>query len=224
MIENNPSAGAGGSAAQLTPMDALATGARADLAALFSALSHDLRASLNGIIVWTHILERNADDTTLRAVEGIRRAVTQQSQLAMELYEFGRAIVAQGWPDALSAAQAIGDAVDQAGDGAPVDLHLPRDLPRPAMPAVALQAIVRLLVQSARAHAESDVRVSLGAERDRDMLCLGLRLVHADGTPAAGTTNARRSLRESLAALCADMFDGTALVDGDVIGVRLKLD
>lgn len=200
-----------------------ASAAGADLAALFSALSHDLRAALNGIIVWTHILERNGDDATLRAVEGIRRAVTQQSQLAMELSEFGRAIVADGWPDGLTAAQAIGDAVEQAGDGAAVDLELPQELPRPAMPAIALQAVVRLLVQSARAHADSDARVLLHAAREQDALCLRLRLIQPDGAPVSGSTRARRSLRESLAALCADLFDGAAVVESDVIGVRLKI-
>lgn len=223
MNENTTSARTRAEPGQTANTDAATSAAGADLAALFSALSHDLRAALNGIIVWTHILERNGDDTTLRAVEGIRRAVTQQSQLAMELSEFGRAIVADGWPDGLTAAQAIGDAVEQAGDGAAVELDLPNELPRPAMPAIALQAIVRLLVQSARAHTDSDGRVQLNVARDHDALCLRLRLIRADGAPANNATNARRSLRESLAALCADLFDGAALVEGDVIGVRLKL-
>lgn len=223
MIDDNPAARAGAEPKPMAPTEAPASAARGDLAEMFSALSHDLRAALNGIIVWTHILERNADDTTLRAVEGIRRAVAQQSQLAMELSDFGRAIVTDGWPDMLTTAQAIGDAVDQAGEGVPVELHLPLELPRPAMPAIALQAVVRLLVQSARAHAESDARICMEVRREREALYLRLRLLQPDGTPATGAINARRSLRESLVSLCADLFDGAAPTDAEAFGVRLKL-
>lgn len=227
MIEHDPAARGtdAGIDSGVNPSHPLAPGAGSDLAALFSALAHDLRAALNGIIVWTHILERDGDESTLRAVEGIRRAVNQQSQLAMELSDFGRAIVAHGWPDGATTAQAIGEAVDRAGEGVPVEMRLAHGLPRVAMPAAAVQAIVRLVVKSLRAHADERARIVLDAQLEDDEVCLQFRLLMPDGAIVASSVSPdRRTLREALAALCADLFDGIALLDSDVITLRLRVD
>lgn len=60
---------------------------------LLAPLAHDLRSGLTGILGWTQVLERVADEATrVRALEGIRRAVTQQTRLAEDVAQAGKTL------------------------------------------------------------------------------------------------------------------------------------
>ena len=56
---------------------------------LLARIAHELRAPLNGIGTWAHVLEtqlgENADATVRRAIAGIRTGVQQQVRLIDEL-------------------------------------------------------------------------------------------------------------------------------------------
>lgn len=58
-----------------------------------SALAHDLRASLNGIKTWAHVLEEclrePRDPVVARALQGIRTGIEQQVHLIENLLEAG---------------------------------------------------------------------------------------------------------------------------------------
>ena len=67
--------------------------ARAPLATeeILAQVAHELRAPLNGIRTWAHVLERqlgeNADATVRRAIAGIITGVEQQVRLIEDLVE-----------------------------------------------------------------------------------------------------------------------------------------
>lgn len=197
------------------------------LAALFSALSHDLRAALNGIMVWTHILERSADETTLRAVEGIRRAVTQQSQMAAELSDVGRAFTAPGAPPEVAIADTLNEAAAAAREMRPnaaIELQVSDDLPRVAVPADHVRIAIRMLLADLLMLAGEGARVAMSVRVTDDALDVHLRLASADGTPIRMRSgDARRALREILAALIAGL-DGMRIApvdDGLVLSIPL---
>lgn len=56
---------------------------------LLARIAHELRAPLNGIGTWAHVLEtqlgENADATVRRAIAGIKTGVQQQVRLIEEL-------------------------------------------------------------------------------------------------------------------------------------------
>jgi signal transduction histidine kinase len=196
-----------------------------DLVALFSALSHDLRAALNGISVWTHILERNADETTSRAIDGIRRAVGQQSQLAAELSDFGRALAAEGWSSDMPSVDVLHEVVEAArAVRAPAAIHLrlPSSLPAVATAAGSLRVLIQLLLADLLLHGGEGASITVSAQATSDAVTLHFGLSDAGGTPLpARPAGSRRSLRETLAALAA-RFGGVVLApDGDDLVLRM---
>lgn len=198
-------------------------GAVGDLVGLFSALSHDLRAALNGISVWTHILERSADETTLRAVEGIRRAVTQQSMLAAELSEVSRALAAVDWPEHLPLTQVLEEAVAAARGvrpdaGMEIELQAPSDLPRAAVPAAHVRLTIQLLLSDLLMRAGERAHLSVVAYPCAEAICVRFRLAAEDRAATGRSAQARRSLREILA-LLVSRLDGIGIssLDDDLV-------
>jgi signal transduction histidine kinase len=184
------------------------------VAALFSPLAHDLRASLNGISVWTHLLARDGDEITVRAVDGIRHAVTHQSALAHELSQLGAALAAQqATPEARSDLAAVCRSVIGELHGA----HPERDiaLAAPASLEVAahhdvLHQLVRLLL------ADLIAATPAGGPLRIDLLgSAGHAVLQAASLPdEAGSAGARRrTLRQALAALAAGMLHGQLQVE-----------
>ncbi|HZP87236.1 MAG TPA: hypothetical protein VFB54_10485 [Burkholderiales bacterium] len=194
------------------------------VAALLSALSHDLRAALNAISVWTHILERSADATTLRAVEGIRRAVTQQSQLALELSEFGHAM-ANEEPSAESLTAVLESAARTAqhgGEALVIDFQLPPSLPQVTLSGAALRAIVGMLFVDLRAQGGEGTRIIVTGQADDRSVDVRLLAVDRDGRPVCdGERSRRRSLRETLTMLGAAVHDASLHRSGHEMHLRL---
>lgn len=179
------------------------------VAALLSALAHDMRATVNGINVWTHILERVSDPTAARAVDGIRRSIAQQTHLAQELSDFGR----DGFTAPGEAPADIGQMLCAVRDElrADVCLRLPGAAMYAAIGARALHGILRMTLRDALAglsdHGRLDVAVD---EAGPERWCIRID-VH-DPEAADGDVPARRPLRQTLAMLCAPLHGAELLV------------
>jgi signal transduction histidine kinase len=178
--------------------------------ALFSPLAHDLRAGLNGISVWTHLLARDGDEVGTRALEGIRRAVTQQSTLAQELSQFGAALVAQRAAEAQVVdldglcRQAVDD-LSAAIPGCKIALHVDAS-PAIVTHAQVLQQAVRLLLLDAVAAWPEDAGIELRVHAHAAGAVIEVEGVYP--AQATGAHPRRRSLRQSLAALAAALLGG----------------
>ncbi len=188
------------------------------LAALFSPLAHDLRAGLNGISVWTHIVERNADEASSRAVQGIRRALAQQSDLAQDLSDFGRALGAvadgNGGPsqdlgqvvrDACKALAALAEqrriTVDLEGAGA-LSVAV-------SQAALVKEALVLVLRDALLAVPESGrVNIAGAAASDAPSLAVTLSTPENPAELLAWSGATRRSVRQAIAALGAAVAGG----------------
>jgi hypothetical protein len=184
------------------------------VAALFSPLAHDLRAGLNGISVWTHLLQRDGDVVADRAVEGIRRAVSQQSALAQELSQIGAALGAlRGQPlepvDLQVLSTQVIDEIRAQGEG--VQLRIEGGhVPAVRSHADVLRRAVRMIVLDVLA-AVPDTPVTLALrEAGREVV---LEVSAAAGRDADGASAPRRTLRQSLAALAACMVEARLEID-----------
>ena len=188
------------------------------LAALFSPLAHDLRAGLNGISVWTHILERNADEANNRAVQGIRRALAQHSDLAQDLSDFGRALggVADGnGGPAQELGQVVRDAC-KALAAVAEQRHVSVGVQGAAalavavaQPALVKEALLLVLRDALLAVPESGRADIVGAVAS-DAVSLAFTLSTAEN-PAellAWSGPTRRSVRQAIAALGAAVAGG----------------
>jgi len=172
-------------------------------AAMFSALSHDVRATINGINVWTHILERVTDQTAARAVDGIRRSIAQQTELAQEISDFGRDVYAAPGEQPVELDALLGDIVkDLREAGSRVRL---KPCEAPAFTAVhdrALHTLLRLLVRDAMSALTEDGSLDIAVEAADDTHWrLRIDILEPDGMHA--DLSVRRPLRQTLALLAA---------------------
>jgi K+-sensing histidine kinase KdpD len=201
--------------------------ARRAICELFSPLAHDLRAGLNGITVWTHVLERTGASNPAQSVEGIRRAVAQQSELAQELSDCGRALQVQAGerpePIELEALlhEAIADAAPQAATRGVQILYRPASGPlvvagHPRM----LLNLVRLLVRDAAYVALDGSTITIAAGQGD----VHVSITIAGAESAAGT---RKSLRRSMASILALFHGGSVQLRpgdaGDIVELTLPL-
>ena len=197
------------------PPDPQVTAPAADLAALiaglFSPLAHALRAGLNGISVWTHLLSRDGDDVSARALEGIRRAVTHQSALAQDLSQFGAVLGAQGAePTARVDLRAVcTQVIEEAGEAAVAQcLHLREGEPLAVLahPALLKQAVRMLLLDALAAVPDgTPVDVRLRSEDGEGVLEIG-------AASRTGGSPRRATLRQALCALAAGILGGRLLI------------
>ncbi len=197
------------------PPDPQVTAPAADFAALiaglFSPLAHDLRAGLNGISVWTHLLSRDGDEVSVRALEGIRRAVTHQSALAQDLSQFGAVLGAKGGEPSehVDLRALCTQVIEEAGEAAVAQfLHMGEGEPLfvLAHPALLRQAVRMLLLDALAAVPDgTPVEVGLRGEGDEGVLEVGA----ASGT---GGGLRRATLRQALCALAAGMLGGRLLI------------
>ncbi len=176
------------------------------LASLFSALSHDLRASVNGINVWTHILERVSDPTAVRAVEGIRRSIAQQTDLAQELSDFGRESFGAPDESSVELGMLLRAVCEELGSDERIRLHSPHATMHVAMAGRAASALLRLTLQDALAALSERGHVDvLVDEADARRWRIRIEMQEPDGMPA--DAHARRPLRQTLAILSARIHE-----------------
>jgi len=172
-------------------------------AAMFSALSHDVRATINGINVWTHILERVSDQTAVRAMDGIRRSIVQQTELAQEMSDFGRDIYAAPGEQPVELHASLCEVVEDLREaGSRVRLK-PCDAPGlTAVPDRVLHRLLRLLVRDAMSALTEDGSLDIAVEAVDDMHWrVRIDLLEPGGTHGAVTS--RRPLRQTLALIAA---------------------
>jgi len=172
------------------------------LASLFSALSHDVRATINGINVWTHILERVSDPTAARAVEGIRRSISQQTELAQEISDFGREVFSAPGDqpaDPAAALQALRDGPLAAGR---LMLETSTSLPLVTVGERALRALFRFASCDLLASLSDQGKVVVSCdEPGATALRIHMHTRDVEGEPVEA--HARRPLRQTLALLAA---------------------
>ncbi|MCW5620301.1 MAG: HAMP domain-containing histidine kinase [Burkholderiales bacterium] len=176
------------------------------LAALFSALSHDMRTGINGIGVWTHILERLADPTAARAVEGIRRSIIQQSDLAQEISDFGREVFAAAGEAPCDMVAVIREAPGDPQSGImplPVQMHLPTGPLIAAVPVRALRMLLRLLLRDAFATLSADGTLEMHVIDDSEGDCWQVCIDTREPGGLYPEAHTRRPLRQTLALLGA---------------------
>jgi len=170
---------------------------------MFSALSHDVRATINGINVWTHILERVTDQTAARAVDGIRRSIAQQTELAQEISDFGRDVYAAPGEQPTELNALLRDIVTHLPEAGPRVLL--RAFEAPALTATherALHAVLRLLVRDAMSALTEDGTLDIAVESADDTHWrVRVDIVEPDGMH--GELTARRPLRQTLALVAA---------------------
>jgi signal transduction histidine kinase len=179
-------------------------------AGLFSPLAHDLRAGLNGISVWTHLLRRDGDDVGQRALEGIRRAVAHQSTLAQELSQFGAVLTAQRSRPAEAVpleplCMELKDEVRASCPDRRIVIHVPAAPEVWTHPDV-LRQVVRLLLLDALAATSDDAELEIGVSETAGHLVL--EVGSARSSEAGAGSPRRRSLRQAMAALAACMLGG----------------
>jgi signal transduction histidine kinase len=179
------------------------------LAALFSPLAHDLRAGLNGISVWTHLLASDGSEVSTRALEGIRRAVAQQSALAQELSQFGAALNAHATQtrtpvDLVEMCRSVAAEVQHAHPNSEI---ASREAALPAFSAYAdlLHQLLHLLLTDLVLNAPQGSRIELTLRADGNEVSIELESGTAQ-QPAQDRR--RRTLRQSLAALAAHRLGG----------------
>jgi light-regulated signal transduction histidine kinase (bacteriophytochrome) len=194
------------------------------VAAMFSPLAHDLRAGLNGISVWTHLLQRDGDEVAVRAVEGIRRAVAQQSALAQELSQIGAALVALRGPptepiDLRALSTQVVDEIRMQDEGAHLRIEGEHVLSVRSHADV-LRRIVRLIVLDVLATVPGAPVTLALRQTGRDVV---LEVSAAAGRGTDGASAPRRTLRQSLAALAACMVEARLQIDMQPPAVRCVL-
>jgi signal transduction histidine kinase len=183
------------------------------VAALFSPLAHDLRASLNGISVWTHLLGKDADEVTVRALEGIRRSVAHQSTLAQELSQLGAALAAQraapdSQGDLAAACRRVVDELRAAHPDREITVDAAASVQVAAHPDLLLQLVRMLLADLVTATTAAEpLHVTAASAGGDAVLEAGAR----SGEPSSGAR--RRTLRQALGALAAGMARGRLDVD-----------
>jgi signal transduction histidine kinase len=204
---------------------------RALVAAVFSPLAHDIRAGLNGITLWTHVLERGGPEAMDRGLQGIRRAVAQQSELAQRLSDLGRALSPQPEEplqpiDVLAllrettaalegeaAAQGVALRVSCAVQSVEVNGH---DRP--------VRQLLQLLLGDALELAPRGGSVRATLAQRTDAVNLDLTVLQPDGASLDEHDAApRRTLRRALAALGAHLLHGELQVRSAHSGERIVL-
>jgi len=175
------------------------------LASLLSALSHDSRASINGISVWTHILERVSDPTAVRAVDGIRRSVAHQTELAQEVSDIGRDAFALPGEHPAELHDLL-HSLAQEIDALRIRLRVPEAPLHVAMGGNALRALLRLVLCDAVAVLtdRGHVDVSVGEAGGR-ALRIDVAIREQEFAPVE--VHVRRPLRQTLALLVARVHD-----------------
>lgn len=181
------------------------------VAALLSALAHDMRATVNGINVWTHILERVSDPTAARAVDGIRRSIVQQTHLAQELSDFGR----DGFAVPGEAPAELGQVLCAVRDELRADIRLRLPDVAAAMHAAigarALHGILRMTLRDALTGLSDQGHLGIVVdEAGPERWCIRID-VH-DPETAHADVPARRPLRQTLSMLCATLHGAELLV------------
>jgi signal transduction histidine kinase len=221
----------GGSRAESTAPRDGADAARGLVATMFSPLAHDIRAGLNGVTLWTHVLERGGPEAMDRGVEGIRRAVAQQSELAQQLSDLGRALsLHPGEPIrpvdvlALLREAAVAVEADAVERGVTLRVECGAQSVRLSGHDRPVRQLLQLLILDALAVAPrgGSVHATL-AQRD-DAVTLELAVVQPDGALLEEHDAApRRTLRRALAALTAYLLHGELAVRSAGGGERVAL-
>jgi signal transduction histidine kinase len=174
---------------------------------MFSALSHDVRATINGINVWTHILERVTDQTAARAVDGIRRSIAQQTELAQEISDFGRDVYAAPGEQPVELDALLRNIVNDLREFAP-RVRL-RSSETPAYTPVhhrTLHTLLRLLVRDAMSALTEDGSLNIAVESADDTHWrVRIGIVEPDGMH--GDLTARPPLRQALAMVAARLHE-----------------
>jgi len=170
---------------------------------MFSALSHDVRATINGINVWTHILERVSDQTAARAMDGIRRSIAQQTELAQEISDFGRDIYAAPGEQPVELHALLIDVVKDVREaGSRVRVEPCQSPGFTAVPDRVLYRLLRLLVRDAMSALTEDGSLDVAVEAADDTHWrVRIDLREPDGTH--GDMSSRRPLRQTLALMAA---------------------
>jgi signal transduction histidine kinase len=184
---------------------------------LFAPLAHDLRAGLNGISLWTHLLSPDGGEVSERALEGIRRAVAHHSILAQELSQFGEALAAQrsGSPEPVNLLALCEQVVGELRASSPEHRIGVRALDTPAVTTHvdALRQVVRLLLLDAVAATPAGTVMELALGDDAGQRVLEIRIVQLP--EALPDTPRRPSLRLALAALAAGILGGQLEMNSD---------
>jgi hypothetical protein len=172
-------------------------------AAMFSALSHDVRATINGINVWTHILERVTDQTAARAVDGIRRSIAQQTELAQEISDFGRDVYAAPGEQQVELDALLRNIVSDLRESATrVRLRSSETSAFTPVHHRALHTLLRLLVRDAMSALTEDGSLDIAVESADDTHWrVRIGIVEPDGVQ--GDRTARPPLRQALAMVAA---------------------
>lgn len=186
------------------------------LASLLSALSHDARATINGISVWTHILERVSDPTAARAVDGIRRSIAQQTELAQEISDVGRDLFAVPGERPADLAALIRSLADQLGSGR-IESRLPEAPVHAAMGGNALRALMRLILLDALSALSERGRIAVAIDEADNAWRVTVEIRESEF--ALAEANVRRPLRQTLALLAARIHD----VDLEMVSGRRVL-
>ncbi|MCC7548870.1 MAG: hypothetical protein IT532_13975 [Burkholderiales bacterium] len=161
-----------------------------------------MRATINGINVWTHILERVADPTAARAVEGIRRSISQQTELAQEISDFGRDVFAAPGAQPADIGTILLGLREELRAGARLDLRLPPSGTMAPVGERALRALLRFILGDALTGLSERGRLQVGVEEADAGQCRLRVDVLEPGTDRL-EAHARRPLRQTLALLAA---------------------
>ncbi|HEU5283616.1 MAG TPA: hypothetical protein VFU53_07375 [Burkholderiales bacterium] len=199
--------------------------ARELVAAVFSSLAHDIRAGLNGITLWTHVLERGGPEAAERGLEGIRRAVAQQSELAQQFSDVGRALSPNPDEpvrpfDVLGLLREAAGALESTAAEHGVTLRLACDAQSVELSGHdrPLRQLLHLLLADAVAAAPQGGSVHATLAQRADDVTLELAVLQPDGSPIdEDGARSRRTLRRALAAL------GGHLLHGDLRNARAGL-
>ena len=174
------------------------------LASLLSALAHDARATINGISVWTHILERVADPTAARAVDGIRRSIAQQTELAQEISDVGRDLFALPGAQPADLAALTRSLADHVGAGR-IESRLPDAPALAAMGEYALRSLMRLILLDALSALGERGRIAVAIDAADTAWRVTVDIRESEF--ALVEANVRRPLRQTLALLAARIHD-----------------
>ncbi len=175
------------------------------LASLLSALSHDSRATINGISVWTHILERVTDPTAVRAVDGIRRSIAQQTELAQEISDIGRDAFAIPGDQPVELCGLVRSLADEIGVQR-VETLLPETRVHAAIGANASRALLRLILSDAATVLTDRGRIVVSIEEAGEAAWrIAVEIREAEFAPVE--VHVRRPLRQTLALLAARVHD-----------------
>ena len=208
-----------------------ADAARMLAAAVFSPLAHDIRAGLNGITLWTHVLERGGPEAMDRGLEGIRRAVAQQSELAQQLSDLGRALTTQPEEpirpiDVLALLREVAVTLEAEAAEHGVTLRFACNAQSVQLSGHnrPLRQLLQLLIGDSLAVAPRGGSVRATLAQRADAVTLELAVLQPDGAPLDEHDAApRRTLRRALAALAAHLLHGELKVRSTRGGERIAL-